>query len=176
VDTTQLANNAVTAAKIAPGNVVKSLNGLKDEVTLAAGPNITLTPAGNTLTIASTVADPDQNAFQRSYELHVHPDDGDFGAHTTIPVPAGKRLVIEYISIAEYGDGEFQLMILDTTLNGVACQLRIGVPKDGGGLGINVDKQVRIYSDTNIHLEIVSSSGGSKGLFITFSGHLVDLP
>ena len=31
--------------------VVKSLNGIKDDVTLVAGTNITLTPSGNNLTI-----------------------------------------------------------------------------------------------------------------------------
>jgi hypothetical protein len=53
VGTAQLAGNGVTAANIASGQVVKNLNGLVDGVTLAAGANISLTPAGNTLTIAS---------------------------------------------------------------------------------------------------------------------------
>ena len=64
VGTNEIANNAVTDAKIAPstitapkiagGQVVKSLNSLSDAVTLAAGSNITITPSGNALTIAST--------------------------------------------------------------------------------------------------------------------------
>jgi hypothetical protein len=54
VNTTQLANNAVTSSKIASGQVVKSLNNLKDDVTIAAGSNITITPSGNTLTLAAT--------------------------------------------------------------------------------------------------------------------------
>jgi hypothetical protein len=54
VDTTQLASNAVRASKIASSQVVKSLNGLKDDVTLQPGSNITMTPSGNTLTIAAT--------------------------------------------------------------------------------------------------------------------------
>ena len=53
VQTIHIANGAVTASKIANGTVVRSLNGLFDNVTLAAGSNITITPAGNTLTIAS---------------------------------------------------------------------------------------------------------------------------
>jgi hypothetical protein len=53
VQTVHLANAAVTAAKIANGTVVRSLNGLFDNVTLAAGSNITITPAGNTLTISA---------------------------------------------------------------------------------------------------------------------------
>ena len=37
-----------------PSDYVASLNGLTGDVTLSAGTNITLTPAGNTITIAST--------------------------------------------------------------------------------------------------------------------------
>lgn len=54
VTNAKIANNAVTAAKIASSEVVKSINNLKDNVTLAAGTNITITPVGSTLTIAST--------------------------------------------------------------------------------------------------------------------------
>jgi hypothetical protein len=39
---------------IATGQVVTSVNGLKDAVALAAGANTTITPSGNTLTIASS--------------------------------------------------------------------------------------------------------------------------
>ena len=54
INTTQLADYAVTLNKIAVNQVVTGLNGLKENVTLAAGPNITITPSGSTLTIAST--------------------------------------------------------------------------------------------------------------------------
>src|SRR5689334_8623978 len=53
VQTVHLANGAVTASKIANGTVVRSLNGLSDNVSLVAGSNITITTAGNTLTIAA---------------------------------------------------------------------------------------------------------------------------
>ena len=46
-------NSTITATKIASGQVVKSLNDLTDAVTLSAGANVTLTPSGNTLTIAA---------------------------------------------------------------------------------------------------------------------------
>jgi hypothetical protein len=48
------AQSAGTAADVASGSVVKSLNGLRDSVSLAAGANVTLTPSGNTITIASS--------------------------------------------------------------------------------------------------------------------------
>ena len=54
IGTAQLANDAVTGQKIATGQVVKSLNGLSDGVTLQAGSNITITPSGNTIRIDST--------------------------------------------------------------------------------------------------------------------------
>jgi len=47
-----IANNAVTGQKIANATVVRSVNGLTDALTLAAGPNITLGTAGNVLTIS----------------------------------------------------------------------------------------------------------------------------
>ncbi len=47
---------SITGASIASGQVVKSLNSLMDAVTLAAGSNVTISPGGNTLTIASTGA------------------------------------------------------------------------------------------------------------------------
>ena len=49
-----LADQAVTGPKIADGTVVRSLNGLTEHLTLVEGSNISITPAGNTLTIAST--------------------------------------------------------------------------------------------------------------------------
>ncbi len=47
---------AKTASNVVSGAAVDSLNGLKDNVTLAAGANVSITPSGNTLTIASAGA------------------------------------------------------------------------------------------------------------------------
>ena len=48
-----VAAGSVTGAGIAGNSVVKSLNNLQDAVTLSPGANVTITPSGNTLTIAS---------------------------------------------------------------------------------------------------------------------------
>jgi hypothetical protein len=176
VTTAKLADNSVTAAKIAPGNVVKSLNGLKDDVVFAAGSNISLTPVGNTITIASTVADPDQNAFQKYSFFELPNQQNDFIRHITLPVPAGKRLVIEYFSVTQYGDGECQHLRLATTFNGNEIENYYLLPKDGGIQGNTLDKQVKIYADSNVTLEFVNRSGGDKGFRITVTGHYVDLP
>ena len=56
VTTTELATGAVTASKIAGGQVVKSLNGLRDDVTLVGSGLTGITPSGNTLTISSSIS------------------------------------------------------------------------------------------------------------------------
>ena len=53
IGTLQLANAAVSASKIAPLTVVRSLSGLTDDVALLAGPNISIIQSGNTLTFAA---------------------------------------------------------------------------------------------------------------------------
>lgn len=57
IGTQALADNSVLSNKIANGQVVKSLNGLTDNINLVAGGNITLTPSGNSLTITGTSND-----------------------------------------------------------------------------------------------------------------------
>jgi hypothetical protein len=49
-----IADSAVTAATIASGQVVRSINSLTDDVTIAAGSNVSITPNGNTLTISAS--------------------------------------------------------------------------------------------------------------------------
>jgi hypothetical protein len=56
VNSASIQDGAVTAAKIATGQVVKSVNGLSDGITIAAGQNVTVTPSGNQLTISATDA------------------------------------------------------------------------------------------------------------------------
>ena len=49
-----VADSAIVGAKIANGQVVRSLNGITDQVTLVAGSNISITPAAQSLTISAT--------------------------------------------------------------------------------------------------------------------------
>ena len=57
VTSSQLAVNAVDRSKIASGQVVKSFNTLKDDVTLVPGANVTLNTAGNSLVISAITGD-----------------------------------------------------------------------------------------------------------------------
>jgi hypothetical protein len=47
-------DSSLKTEKVADGQVVRSLNGLKDHVALLPGTNVTITPTGNALTIAAT--------------------------------------------------------------------------------------------------------------------------
>jgi hypothetical protein len=64
ITTAQIATNAVNATNIASGQVVKSLNGFKDNVTLTNGANTALFTNGNILTISASV--PNVQAFTSS--------------------------------------------------------------------------------------------------------------
>ena len=53
VDGSKIADGSVTGADVANGSVVRSVNSVTDNVTLAEGANIAITPSGNTLTISA---------------------------------------------------------------------------------------------------------------------------
>jgi hypothetical protein len=50
----EVQDGSLTSVKIAPGEVVKSINTLHDDVELVAGSNVSITPNGNVLTISAT--------------------------------------------------------------------------------------------------------------------------
>ncbi|MEN8194199.1 MAG: hypothetical protein ABFS12_15350 [Bacteroidota bacterium] len=54
LNTKAIPDNIVTGKKVADGNLVRSINTLKDNVTLAAGSNVVITETNNTITISST--------------------------------------------------------------------------------------------------------------------------
>jgi hypothetical protein len=182
VGTAQLANNAVTAAKIAPAQVVKSLNGLTDGVLLQAGANMAITTAGNTLTIASTVSDPASNAFQGN--LIINFADGQGLGSGILVLPAGKRLAIEFISITSSvpADQEIADIFLTTTVNGTTTDYRLAVQptgSDASPIKYTADKTVRIYADSGSNLSAVAGrtpGDGTANIHIRLSGYLVDLP
>jgi trimeric autotransporter adhesin len=75
-----VAAGVVTGADIASGQVVKSLNNLQDAVTLSPGANITITPSGNTLTIAasSSIQSGSSNAWSLTGNAGSSPSSGNF--------------------------------------------------------------------------------------------------
>jgi hypothetical protein len=113
-----------TTAGVAPNDVVRSLNGLKGDLLLAGGANITVSSAGNTITVAApnalttvahdatltgngTPASP-LSVVQSGSQSEIEPvaalaavnstSGTDVGQGTLFTVPAGKRLTIEQVS------------------------------------------------------------------------------
>jgi hypothetical protein len=75
---------AGTSSNVASGAVVRTLNGLKDNVTLAAGANMTITPSGNTLTLSAAGG----GAQWRLNGANAYFDDGRVGVGTNDPAAA----------------------------------------------------------------------------------------
>jgi hypothetical protein len=169
-----------TTAGVAPNDVVRSLNGLKGDLQVAAGSNITITPMGNTLTIASTIQDPARSAFQARISLHW--DMGDFEESGQIAVPAGKRLVIEYITVRTVPgfNAAVNLLELTTTVNSVTVTHNIHSIMGGSTSGVSAEhKQVRIYADGGTNVVFFArrdTAPGSGDAALTISGYLVDIP
>ncbi len=182
VNTIHLANNAVTAAKVAPAQVVKGINGLTDSVLLQAGANLAITTVGNTMTIASTVSDPASNAFQGN--LVINFADGQGLSNGSLAIPAGKRLAIEFISITSSVPAAQELVdiLLTTTVNGVASDYRLAVQATGSDASpykYVAEKLVRLYADSGANLVAVASrtpGDGAANVQIRISGYLVNLP
>jgi hypothetical protein len=82
VATVDVADGSIAAAKIPVGEVVKSVNGLNDAVTLAGDATITVTPSGNTLTFSATAAG-GGNTLDQAY------DEGGVGAGRAVTADAG---------------------------------------------------------------------------------------
>jgi hypothetical protein len=136
---------ALLAEEIPEGQVVKSLNGLTDQVTLEAGPNITITPNGNTMTIASTGA-----GYSSITELN-----GNVGIGTTNPAllsgGSGRLLSISDqlnpgVALTNTGAGGNQFFLYSFT---------------GGSAGSG---SFRIYDATNRADRFVLTNSGSIGI------------
>lgn len=81
-----VADSSITAGNIADGQVVKSINSLKDDIWLMAGSNISNTPDNNSLSIAADLSGTG-NTLDQAY------DQGGPGAGRTIFADAGAFVI-----------------------------------------------------------------------------------
>jgi hypothetical protein len=100
------AATAATALSVTSGSAVKSLNNLKDDVTLAAGANVTFTTNGNTLTIASAGGGGGGGLWSLT-GTDAYYDAGDVGIGTNAPTP-GIRLEVIGATRLKPGNGDIQ--------------------------------------------------------------------
>ena len=109
VGTPELATGAVTSSKIPSGTVVRSLNGLTDSVSLQAGNNVTITPSGNTLTIAAV------NGIVAFNASSLGSDISSPGITLSKSVPAGTYLVLFKVHDLVDFDGDSQTVTCTMT-------------------------------------------------------------
>ena len=204
VTTSKIADTAVTSAKISNGTVVRNLNGLTENVTIAAGTNISVSAAGNTITVAApntltgvahdatltgngTQASPlsvAQGAGDASQPVQVTFDTTvSSGRSTSFIVPDGKRFVIEYVgaSITKPTSANIQPM------DGLQIRTQIGSTsaahilvsyrvESGSSFTTHYAGQiVKFYADPGTEVYALFSTNASSFL-ITLSGHYVDVP
>lgn len=111
----------------------------------------------------------------------------DFSTESTRSVPAGKRLVIEFVS-GEFTVGTGQVVgffFVETTVNGQTATFTVPIQHtmtfSNGNEGFAASQQMRLYADpgTTVAFRLtrnmaVASSGG--GGFLGVSGYYVDVP
>ena len=100
----------------------------------------------------------------------------------TFTVPAGVRLVIDYIS-ADIGCAVGGTVLFDvaTYLNGAEVESHLPVFPNGVILGqqvFSVSSPVRIYADPNstVTIALLGPSSGSAGSIVGVYGHFVPVP
>ena len=117
---------------------------------------------------------------------------GSLGCSALVPVPAGKRLVIEYASLqACILPGQAGYMVVDSTVGGFATEhvlpLVVAPGPGSTSIGCNspaassllaVGEQVHLYQDAG-SLNLVAfrtSTAGIADFRFSISGHLEDVP
>ncbi len=103
------AATAATALTVASGSAVTSLNNLKDNVTLEAGPNVTITPSGNMLTIASTGGGGGGSSLWSLAGTDAYYNAGNVGIGTSTPA---NKLTVRTPTVGygfEHTDGDIRL-------------------------------------------------------------------
>ena len=179
VQTIHLADSSVTASKLGPGQVVKALNGLSDNVQLVAGSNITLTPSGNTLTISGTGQSGSTASQAFQITRTVTSESGSVEA--TFSVPAGKRLVIENVSArAQAGGVPECIFSMTTSINGAETVTHFfpAAFSQFDAFGIRrflIGQAVRIYADGQVVLAFEELGASTVSVTFSISGYLVDL-
>jgi hypothetical protein len=151
--------SAGTATNLANGAAVQSLNNLKDHVTLAAGPNITITPSGRTLTIASAGGGSSGPWSLNGADTYYNAGNVSIGTSTSTP---GIRLEVSGATLLKPGNGNIQF----------------GSPNAELGLSIipNAGNRADLRFDGSV-LKLLAGAGATppssaNGLAITTEGNV----
>lgn len=152
VTNTKIPDNTITATKIATGEVVKSINGLKDNITLAAGTGTTFNTTGNTITINGSVGD--ITGITAGAGLT---GGGATGAVTLLANFAGSGTA----NTVSRTDHNHVGQIWSTNTGSVLTMY----DHDAGGIPLNIYSYGTGYNAAGISAQVLSTTGQSVGVF-----------
>jgi hypothetical protein len=161
VNSAAIQNASITGAKIANGQVVRSLNGMRDDLSIVAGPNITLTPGAGTLTLGSS-------AWSLTGNAGTTPGLNYFGASDGAQVrlhATGGFLVDETTPSLSFGSQVRQMLNLWSTGYGIGVQAATLYQRTDGNFA---------WHRNGVHADNTGDPGpgGTNLMFLDFAGHL----
>jgi hypothetical protein len=144
VTTDKMAGGAVTAVKIAAGEVVKDINGLKDNVTLVGGDNINIEKVDNNLTISATTGG--QTGIQSLNDL-----EGKVkivgSSNVTVDTPTDSTVRIMVVDTSGGGTGDITAVVAGSGLTGGSVF---------GDAELNVGQETGIFvTDAGVGLDTI---------------------
>jgi hypothetical protein len=160
-------------------------------VLLAAGASVGINPASNTVHIGNTAASavPVVNINDAGQPFQNATNSVQSGTNVSVAtiatVPAGKRLVIEFVSMTgQVPPGQhvelLQITTVAGTSGGITHDLLVNPQPDAviGDALFRASQQVRLYANAGTQVQALfrrSSSAGNATFEATLSGYLVDM-
>ena len=164
VTAAQITDATITAADIGASQVVKSVNTLTDAITFAAGANVTITPSGQTLTIAASSSA--ANTLDQAY------DQGGAGVGRTITADNGAVDIAGADGLTVNGK-----IGIGTTTPAEKLHIMGGILVEGStasfaqrGLHIDIETSDPAHTLTRVVVGETGSNHGSMSLQTTNSG------
>ena len=147
---------------VVDNTVVKSLNGIKDDVTLVAGTNITLTPSGNNLTINASGGG---GGTVTQVNTGVGLTGGPINTTGTISIPndgVASSMIIDEPGLAEVRNSTTHSLAGITTMTSIAT-ISITIPAAGYIVleGKSIAWLAGVTGQNQLYMQIDDTEGGS---------------
>ena len=120
-----------------------------------------------------------EQLFQAELNFDFNP--ADTGGGSSFVVPAGKRLIIEFVSGSIYLEqGKAIDFSISTSVSGTTAHHRLLLnelwPVGTYSISYNVSQNMKIYADplAEVLVYVNNTEGGEGSVFVSISGYLVD--